>query len=75
MLRKIGTGKLVYRDQEKNVSIGVFDNKNRKGTHFGIVSITALKGEYKESMELSIAGLEKLKILLKRMPPIKLKKK
>ena len=75
MLRKIGSGKLKYRDQEKNVIIGVFENKNVKGSVYGTISITALKGAYKESMELSIPDLKRLLVLFERMPPIKQHKK
>jgi len=75
MFRKIGKGKLIYRDQEKNVSIGVFDNINRRKVHYGIISITVLRGIYKEVIEMPIPAFYRLIKLIERMPEIKVKEK
>lgn len=75
MLRKRESGRLVYRDQDGGIIIGVFDNKNVKGKRYGIVAITAIKGIYKDSIELSIPEFERLLGLLKKMPKIEIKKK
>ena len=72
---RIGTGKLIYRDQERNVSLGVFENKNVRGTRYGKISIVVLSGGYKGQIDISIPELERLKILIKRMPEIKVKQK
>ena len=74
MFRKIGNGKLVWRDQEKNVSIGVFENRNAKNIKYGIVSIVALKGENKQIMEISIPEFKRIITIIERMPEIEVKK-
>lgn len=75
MFGKIKSGKLVWRDQEKNVIIGIFQNKNVKGTAYVKVSITILKGQYKESLEVSLPEFDRLIELINRCPEIEVKKK
>ena len=69
LIRK--TGKLLWNDSEKNLIIGIFENKNSKGTTYGIVSITALQGNYKQTMCLSISEWNRLLKFIERVPPIK----
>lgn len=75
MFGKIKHGKLVWRDQERNVIIGIFQNKNVKGTEYGKVSLTLLKGQYKESIQLSMPEFDRLIKLINRAPEIEIKKK
>jgi len=73
VLKKIGRGKLVYRDQEGNVIIGIFDNHNKRGTHYGTIYLTALQGNFKQTFQVSIPEFYKLLKLIERMPVIEKK--
>lgn len=74
---KINNGKLLWRDQERNIMIGIFSNKNSKGTKYGKISITQLKGSfiYKHTLDLSLPEFERLKALISRVPEIEAPKK
>jgi len=74
-LRKVGRGKLKYRDQEGSLILAVFDNKNKRGTHYGTIFITALQGRFKQTFQVSIPEFKKLLTLIERMPEIEKKKK
>lgn len=75
MFGTIRNGKLVWRGQEKNIIIGVFQNKNVKNTEYVMVSITVLKGKYKERIDMSFPDFQRLIELINQMPEMEVKKK
>lgn len=75
MLRKLGKGKLIYRDQDRNIILAVFQNEARNKSIYGLISITLLQGRYKNSLEISIPEFYRLLDLIKKMPKIEIKKK
>lgn len=60
-------GDLLFWDQDKNLIVGVFKNKNSRGKKYVIVSMTCLKGDYVQRIDLSVPEFLRLKGILNKI--------
>jgi len=64
-----------FQDKEGTMRLAIFRNKNIKGSAYPLICITAVRFPFKYCRKIYInpGEVEKLKLLLERMPKIKKK--